>query len=101
MTKEGDTRPNVVYIVVDSIAGVQYRPGLYNSFLTRTPGSEGVHNTALKYCWETPESCTGVHNSRNKHLKWAFLFCKSSPRVQDSISVLDTHRPPALGKPVG
>ena len=79
----------------------QLRSGLYNSFLTRTPGSEGVHNTALKYCWETPESCTGVHNSRNKHLKWAFLFCKSSPRVQDSISVLDTHRPPALGKPVG
>jgi len=49
MTKEGDTRPNVVYIVVDSIAGVQYRPGLYNSFLTRTPGFEGVHNMYLAY----------------------------------------------------
>jgi len=31
-------RPNVVYIVVDSIVGVQFYPSLYNSFLTQTPG---------------------------------------------------------------
>jgi len=48
MTKEGDIRPNIVYIVVDSIAGVQLRPGLYNSFLTRTLGFEGVHNIRTK-----------------------------------------------------
>ena len=31
-------RLNVVYIVVDSIVGVQFCPGLYNSFLTQTLG---------------------------------------------------------------
>ena len=34
-------RPNVVYIVVDSIVGVQFRPGLFNS----NTGFKGVRNT--------------------------------------------------------
>jgi len=49
MTKEGDTRLNIAYIVVDSIAGVQFRLGLYNSFLTQTPGFKGVYNMYLAY----------------------------------------------------
>jgi len=31
-------RPSVVYIVVNSVVEAQFRPGLYNSFVTRTPG---------------------------------------------------------------
>ena len=33
-----------IYIGVSIVLQTQLRSGLYNSFLTRTPGSEGVRN---------------------------------------------------------
>jgi len=47
MTKEGDTRLNVVYIVVNSIVEVQFCPSLYNSFLTQILSFERVCNKGL------------------------------------------------------
>ena len=34
-----------IYIGVSIVLQTQLRSGLYNSFLTRTPGSEGVRNS--------------------------------------------------------
>jgi len=48
MMKKGDMRPNIVYIIVNSIVEVQFCPGLYNSFLTQTPSFEGVCNIRTK-----------------------------------------------------
>ena len=47
MTKEGNTRLNIVCIVVNSIVEVQFCPSLYNSSLTQTLSFEGVYNKGL------------------------------------------------------